>query len=49
MLVGKGWREGHNLHYVEAHGADHSEAAWAARAPAMLEFLFPRNPIPRGS
>jgi predicted alpha/beta superfamily hydrolase len=43
MLVGKGWREGRNLHYVEAEGADHSERAWAARAPGMLEFLFPRD------
>ncbi len=46
MLVVKGWREGRNLHYVEASGADHSEAAWAARAPAMLELLFPRNQVP---
>lgn len=42
MLVGKGWREGRNLRYVEAEGMDHSERAWAERAPAMLEFLFPR-------
>ncbi len=43
MLVGKGWRDGRSLHYLEAAGADHSERAWAARAPQMLEFLFPRN------
>lgn len=43
MLVSKGWREGRSLRYLEAAGADHSECAWAARAPQMLEFLFPRE------
>ncbi|MGC4055802.1 MAG: alpha/beta hydrolase-fold protein [Paludibaculum sp.] len=42
-LVSKGWREGRNLHYLEAEGADHSERAWADRLPAMLQFLFPRK------
>jgi predicted alpha/beta superfamily hydrolase len=43
MLVSRGWRDGGNLHYQEAAGADHNERAWAARAPQMLEFLFPRK------
>jgi predicted alpha/beta superfamily hydrolase len=42
-LISKGWREGRTLGYVEAEGADHSERAWAARVPQMLEFLFPRK------
>jgi len=40
-LVGKGWREGIDLHYVEADGAVHDEAAWAKRLPGVLEFLYP--------
>jgi predicted alpha/beta superfamily hydrolase len=40
-LVAKGWREGADLRYVEAEGARHSEPAWAARFPAVLEFLYP--------
>jgi len=40
-LVTKGWREGADLRYVEAEGARHSEPAWAARFPAVLEFLYP--------
>jgi predicted alpha/beta superfamily hydrolase len=43
MLVSKGWREGRSLHYLEAEGAGHSERSWAARAPQMLEWLFPRK------
>jgi hypothetical protein len=43
MLVGKGWREGRSLAYHEAEGAHHSEAAWAARLPLALEFLYPRK------
>jgi predicted alpha/beta superfamily hydrolase len=45
MLVSKGWREGRSLHYEEVSGADHSERAWADRAPRMLEFLFPRSKV----
>lgn len=41
ILVSKGWRLGSNLHYVEVPGADHSERAWAARVPDMLQFLYP--------
>ena len=44
-LIGKGWRDGSTLSYLEVEGADHSERAWAARVPAMLEFLFPRRTI----
>jgi predicted alpha/beta superfamily hydrolase len=40
-LVAKGWREGVDLRYVEAHGSAHDEPAWAARFPAVLEFLYP--------
>jgi len=43
MLVSRGWREGRNLKYVEAEGADHSERSWAERVPAMLEWLYPRR------
>lgn len=42
MLVTRGWREGGNLHYLEAEGAAHTELAWAERVPAMLQWLFPR-------
>jgi enterochelin esterase-like enzyme len=45
LLVSKGWREGRNLIYREVEGADHSEAAWAARFPQVVEFLFPRKPV----
>ena len=40
-LVGRGWREGVDLRYLEAEGALHNELAWAKRVPAVLEFLFP--------
>jgi predicted alpha/beta superfamily hydrolase len=40
-LVGKGWREGFDLRYVEAEGAVHNETAWARRMPEVLAFLFP--------
>lgn len=41
VLVHKGWQEGRELKYVEAMNAGHDEAAWAHRAPRMLQFLFP--------
>ena len=41
-LVEKGWRLFDDLQYFEAKGADHSEAAWAARVDPALRFLFPR-------
>lgn len=43
MLVGKGWRDGRSLAYHEAPDGTHSEAAWAARLPLALEFLYPRK------
>jgi predicted alpha/beta superfamily hydrolase len=42
-LIRRGWAHGVDLRYLEAQGADHSETAWAARAGAALEFLFPRQ------
>jgi len=40
-LVEKGWKPSKDLQYMEAQGADHSEAAWAARVEPALRFLFP--------
>lgn len=40
-LVGSGYAEGVDLHYAEVEGGTHSEAAWAARAGPMLQWLFP--------
>ncbi len=42
-LVKKGWKVGKNLDYFEAEGAEHNEAAWAARVESTLTFLFPRK------
>jgi predicted alpha/beta superfamily hydrolase len=42
-LVKKGWRIGKDLSYSEAEGAEHNEAAWAARVESILTFLFPRK------
>lgn len=39
-LLKGGWVEGDDLHYEEAQGAMHNEAAWADRFGRMLEFLF---------
>jgi predicted alpha/beta superfamily hydrolase len=39
-LVGAGWTPGTDLHYAEYEGGTHSEAAWAARAGAMMQWLF---------
>lgn len=41
-LVAKGWVEGDDLCYLEAEGAEHNEASWAARVGGVLSFLFPR-------
>jgi predicted alpha/beta superfamily hydrolase len=41
LLRMKGWRDGADFNYFEDRRADHSERAWAKRAPAVLEFLFP--------
>jgi predicted alpha/beta superfamily hydrolase len=43
-LVEKGWRLYDDLQYMEFEGADHSEAAWAARVDPALRFLFPPAP-----
>jgi predicted alpha/beta superfamily hydrolase len=40
-LIDEGWRLGVDLSYAEVKGADHSEAAWAARVEPALRFLFP--------
>ena len=40
-LLAKGWALGGTLHYEEIDGARHTEPAWAAIAPAMLQFLYP--------
>lgn len=40
-LLRLGWRRGEDFEYLEAPGADHSEAAWALRIGPALEFLYP--------
>ena len=42
-FVVKGWREGGDLHYEEAAGHGHNEAAWAERFGWVLEYLFPKG------
>jgi predicted alpha/beta superfamily hydrolase len=42
-LVAAGWRDHHDLRYVEVAGGTHSEAAWADRAGNVLEYLFPTD------
>jgi len=41
MLLRKGWRDGVDLHYMEAQGALHDERAWGHRTGLFLKFLFP--------
>ncbi|HEY7001164.1 MAG TPA: alpha/beta hydrolase-fold protein [Candidatus Udaeobacter sp.] len=41
LLVEKGWKPQKDLQYMEAQGADHGEASWAARVEPALRFLFP--------
>ncbi len=43
-LLEKGWRLDDDLHYFEAEGAEHSEAAWGRRLEAVLRFLYPLAP-----
>jgi predicted alpha/beta superfamily hydrolase len=38
--------KGVDLRYEEAPGHQHNEAAWSARFPAMLEYLFPAKLSP---
>jgi predicted alpha/beta superfamily hydrolase len=40
-LLEKGWKLQKDLLYMESQGANHSEAAWAARVEPALRFLFP--------
>jgi len=40
-LIEKGWKLDKDLEYMEAQGANHSEAAWAMRVDPALRFLFP--------
>jgi predicted alpha/beta superfamily hydrolase len=40
-LLEKGWELDNDLHFREARGARHNEAAWAKRVGPMLEYLFP--------
>ncbi len=42
-LIKKGWKLDRDLNYFEAEGAEHNEAAWAARMESILTFLFPRK------
>lgn len=41
LLLNKGWRLGHDLHYQRVESAEHNEAAWAQRVGPFLQFLFP--------
>jgi predicted alpha/beta superfamily hydrolase len=41
-LIGKGYREGANLMYVEDPAGPHREPAWAARLPAAFRYLLSR-------
>ena len=46
-LLKRGWRDGIDLAYQRAERAVHDEAAWAARFPAVLRFLFPPSSTPK--
>jgi predicted alpha/beta superfamily hydrolase len=41
VLLAKGWQNEQDLHYERVEGAEHNEAAWAARVGPFLRFLFP--------
>jgi predicted alpha/beta superfamily hydrolase len=41
LLIEKGWKPQKDIQYMEAQGANHSEASWAARVEPALRFLFP--------
>ena len=41
VLLQKGWQPDRDLHYERVEGAEHNEAAWAARVGPFLQFLFP--------
>ena len=40
LLLEKGYREGHDLRYVEEEEGIHHESAWARRLPDALRFLL---------
>jgi predicted alpha/beta superfamily hydrolase len=40
LLEQKGYRSGHELHYVEEENGLHNEAAWSRRLPDALRFLL---------
>ncbi len=40
-LLAKGWHPDYDLHYQRVEGAEHNEAAWAARVGPFLQFLYP--------
>jgi predicted alpha/beta superfamily hydrolase len=40
-LIDEGWQLDVDVKYLEAEGAGHNEAAWAARVEPALRFLFP--------
>lgn len=41
ILVSRGWRLDHDLHYECIEGGEHNEAAWAKRVGPFLRFLYP--------
>jgi predicted alpha/beta superfamily hydrolase len=41
VLLAKGWQNDRDLHYERVEGAEHNEAAWAARVGPFLQFLYP--------
>lgn len=41
IMESQGFERGRNFTYLEVEGAQHNEAAWAARLDQMLTFLFP--------
>ena len=42
-LLSKGWNLDRDLHYHEARGARHTEAAWAERVEPILRYLYPTS------
>ncbi len=44
-LVARGWCEGVDLRYLEHEGAEHKEAAWAARTGPLLRWLWPARAL----
>lgn len=41
-LIRRGWRLGVDAFHLEQVGAEHHEAAWRDRLPAMLRLMYPR-------